>query len=170
MMPKRTISFDEWHEAQVVLNPRFDQETQRILKFKGAPTKLDILLDEDLEADLATFLKAMSDFRVRASRPGMDDDSVWRAAKRGGFVLVTADLGFWNDRQFPLEECPGVIILRGATGLDKAHAFMRVWLQVDLRAVWRTFGVNAVRQMKIRATRSGELREKFLDGATIVER
>ncbi len=82
MMPKRTISFDEWHDAQVALNPRFDQETQRILKFKGSRTKLDLLLDEDLEVDLGIFLKAMPDFRVRAARPGMDDGSLWRTAKR----------------------------------------------------------------------------------------
>jgi hypothetical protein len=47
---------------------------------------------------------------------------------------------------------------------------MRVWLEVDLRSVWRTFGTDAVRQLKIRASRYGQLHEKFLDGTTIVER
>lgn len=131
-MPKRTVSFDEWHDKQVALNPRFDQETDQFLKFKGSRTKLDLLLDEDLEADLGTFLKAMPDFRVRTGRAGMDDRSLWRRATQAGYALVTADLDFWNDHQFPLEECPGVVILRGRTGLDKAHAFMRAWLEVDL--------------------------------------
>ena len=94
-MPKRTISFDEWHDKQVALNPRFEQATDQFLKFKGSRTKLELLLDEDLGADLGTFLKAMADFRVRTGRAGMDDRSLWRRATQAGYALVTAALDFW---------------------------------------------------------------------------
>jgi hypothetical protein len=55
------------------------------------------------------------------------------------------------------------------TGTDKAHAFMPVWLEMDLRAAWRKFGAVPMRQAKFRASRTGELHEKFLEGATIGE-
>ena len=46
-----------------------------------------------------------------AGKGAHDDLSIWEEARRQGRVLLTMDRGFWNDRRFPLQKCPGVIFL-----------------------------------------------------------
>lgn len=42
---------------------------------------------------------------------GVSDDQVRRAAKKARMVLLTTDLGFWDDKLHPCDDAAGILIL-----------------------------------------------------------
>jgi predicted nuclease of predicted toxin-antitoxin system len=44
-----------------------------------------------------------------------DDDFQYEFAKRSGFVLVTLDRGFLNDRRYPIQKIPGIIVVAASS-------------------------------------------------------
>ena len=59
---------------------------------------------------------------MAVAAPGTKDPGLWNQARTSGSILITADLGFWNDRQYPLAQSPGLVIVRGRTADDKIAA------------------------------------------------
>ena len=48
---------------------------------------------------------------IESGNQGKDDNFQFLYCKKHGFVLVTLDEGFWNDKKYPFIKIPGVIII-----------------------------------------------------------
>jgi predicted nuclease of predicted toxin-antitoxin system len=64
---------------------------------------------------------------------GKSDEDVAGYAKREGRIILTHDRDFLDDRRFPMDQNPGVIVLPGASGTTPA-------LEMELARVVVTIG------------------------------
>jgi len=86
------------------------------------------LVDENVHAEVVRFLRAhgwnvknVDDGALR----GHCDEDVLAFAHREDRILLTHDRGFLNDRQFPPNRNPGVVILPGANGNEERLVIKR---------------------------------------------
>jgi uncharacterized protein with PIN domain len=75
------------------------------------------LLDENLGDDAADWLRSQG-FNVNTvrelGRAGASDQEIYQLAKRHDRTLMTRDAkDFWNDKSFPLQGSPGLIVVEG---------------------------------------------------------
>ena len=100
---------------QIAENPRFEKQFEQwSAQQRKAFKKVDLLIDENI-GDLGEALKGVKDFRLHAEPAGRSDEYLWRKARREGWLLVTKDVGFWDDEKYPLHLSPGLVVLRGRT-------------------------------------------------------
>ena len=91
----------------------FDQDgTKATSVFKRRPK---FLLDENLGNNAADWLRSQG-LNVKTVRElgkgGASDQEIYQLARRDGRTLMTRDArDFWNDREFPLEGSPGLIVV-----------------------------------------------------------
>lgn len=164
-MASRRITFDEWYEEKVHADPTF---ARLVSKPRTRPRrrKVDLLIDESLDG-MVEDLKTVRDFRVHTEARRRSDENLWKTARRNGWLIVTKDLDFWDDSNFPLRLSPGVVILRGRTLKDYTYALVRFAVHWGLLARTGQFGVDALDGFKARAARLG-IEWKWFDEGTVV--
>ena len=146
--------------------PELERDSAGLEGVNPPPRKLDVLVDEDLEIQLVREIRASGHFRVSAMNVGTPDSEVWRDARQRRLCIITADVDFWNDVLYPLEQSPGVIILRGATSAERLAALEQWWKDNDTMV--RMGGAEVVEGRKWRVSR-GDVHGKFVDGDAVVE-
>lgn len=165
MTPSRK-SFEEWEAEQRARDPNWDQFVKNFQRVRGPKRKVPLLLDENLEADFVAEIKAVEYLRVSVARAGAPDEAVWQHAMRIKAVLVTADVDFWDDRKFPLQQSPGVIIISGRSAADKVDSLATAFGLWAIAEKWRKVP-NWLDGCKIKASRAG-IRGKHWDGNTTI--
>src|SRR2546427_8424120 len=79
------------------------------------PYKWRLYAAENIEADIVRHLrKSKMDVLSVAEDPKLRGQNAalhYQRARELGRYLVTHDEDFWNDRTYPLESCPGVLVL-----------------------------------------------------------
>ncbi len=128
----RRVSREQWELEQRSLYAGWDKYARGLDKLHGPPRKLRLLADENLEAELVSFVDSIEGFRSIRLQAGLDDRALWNEARRRGHAILSADIDFWNDRLYPLRDCPGLIIVAGSTGKDRATAFLSAAVRWDL--------------------------------------
>ena len=132
--------------------------------------KVPILLDESLASvEMVAALNRMKILKVRRLPAGTPDDLMWNRAKRDRAVIVSADENdFWDDHKYLLQDCPGVIVLRGKSTREHLQA-LRFALEKSLIVEHRQ-RYDTSRDVKIKASPSGAVQQKmFIQGRTVVE-
>jgi predicted nuclease of predicted toxin-antitoxin system len=110
---------------------------------KSATKKARFLLDESVDPIVAKVLSDRGLNVVTASElrlEGHCDEDQLAAAKRDDRILLTHDADFLNDRRFPLDRNPGVVVLPGGSGTtdELAGAIQILFtLIAPLRELWR---------------------------------
>lgn len=80
--------------------------------YKKAEGKLKILVDENrLDKNLIKFLKKRFNVRMAVKNKGLDDKNVYGQAMKESRVILTNDLDFWNNINFPMHQTTGIIII-----------------------------------------------------------
>jgi predicted nuclease of predicted toxin-antitoxin system len=94
----------EWHEFQ-------DEGVQMP---PGPRKKLTLLADACVPKLLVDELRAFG-LTIRTAAEmgiaGHPDENVCTLAARLGWVILTMDRDFWDDRKHPLQKCPGIEVL-----------------------------------------------------------
>src|SRR5467141_656077 len=92
---------------------KYDTDVDAFLR--NFPKKPRFLIDEDVDADFASYLRDKNYDAitvVEAGMPGAQDETVWQRARRENRILVSRNKKhFWDDRRFPIDQSPGVAIL-----------------------------------------------------------
>jgi predicted nuclease of predicted toxin-antitoxin system len=87
------------------------------------------LLDENLGQVVGAVLKRRG-YNVRTAAEagliGRSDEEYYRAARREGRVLLTQDEVFRNDRRFPVDRQPGIVILAAPPSIKEQVEVFRV--------------------------------------------
>jgi len=112
---------DEWFE--------FDSDLALGRGLRRRPT---FYADEHIPDDLINQMRAHG-LRVRTARDcrmqGRTDEHHAKLCASRGWVLVTRDLGFWNERRFPCRKTtPGMVILVADREDDLVRAMSYVWV------------------------------------------
>ena len=102
------------------------------LQLTTKTTKLRILLDENLPADLSESIKRHSSAflvieDIQSNRPGMEDGPMMKYAKEKELIVITMDNGI-NQRTHPPCQHPGVIRLAARKKHKNAAAFRKFLL------------------------------------------
>jgi predicted nuclease of predicted toxin-antitoxin system len=130
-MPKK-VSMQDFIAELSAQNPRFDRDAKRFMARRGRPRKIPLLCDENLEEDFIATVRGYSKFKVTVSLKTISDSLVWQTAQVNHLVVVTADQDFWNDRQYPLRTSPGLLLLDGRNGEERAGALARIMAGLEL--------------------------------------
>lgn len=79
---------------------------------KTAEGKLKILIDENmLDEYLIKLLKKRFSVGKAVKNRGLDDMNVNKLAMKESSVILTSDQHFWDDKIFPRQQTPGIIII-----------------------------------------------------------
>jgi predicted nuclease of predicted toxin-antitoxin system len=111
--------------------------------------KTRFLVDEDVGIEIAQYLRSRRHYNTTfvggVGLAGRDDTDLYAYAWREMRVLLTHDRDFLDDKKFP-EYCnPGVVVLPGGGGDQKA-------LAVGLAIALRVFGTAAALWRKTKST------------------
>jgi len=85
--------------------------------------KARLLVDESLGPEVAMVLRSAgwnTKYVVEIGLQGHSDEDVFAFAQRDDRILLSHDSDFLDDRRFPPHRNPGVIILPGGSGDEKA--------------------------------------------------
>jgi len=98
----------------------------------GPHRRATFYADEDIPEALVEEMRR-NGLKVRsareAGRGGRDDKDQAAFCARKGWVLVTKDQGFWNERRFPTQRTsPGMIILAGDGEAELTEAMALAWV------------------------------------------
>ena len=122
------------------------------------------LVDEALGIEVARFLRDES-FNVKyVGEVGLehrDDTEVFAFARRDDRLLLTHDKDFLNDRRFPPQGSPGVVVLAGGDGDQQAMATSLVMLLTIVAPLPEFY-----RGTKVTITEAGEVRIRRRNDAT----
>ena len=131
--------------------------------------KVDMVFDEAVEAEVSDAYRRSKTIRGVRLRPGLDDDDVWAEAKKRKAVLVSLDRkDFYSERKYPIQTCPGLIVLAGRTAAEHAQAFRHALAKVEVITEHQIWGSS--RDMKIRASPGGAVQVKrFIEGRIVVD-
>ena len=161
-------SAEQWIAEQRKKYPHFDREIRHIDRIHGPRRKLDFLADECLEDVFVFQIRRLNFVRITRPRRGLDDEALWRLARQQRMVILTGDdSDFWNDRKFPVQASPGVIIVQGRGAVEKARAFARLLAEWDLVKNHRQQGIRYFVGTKIKATPEG-VYGKLADGGEVI--
>jgi predicted nuclease of predicted toxin-antitoxin system len=132
------------------LSPVTDEQSRQFNQFKK---KARFLVDESLGQGVALVLRGAGwnvEFALDVGLGGRSDEDLFSYAWKENRILLTHDHDFLDDRRFPPNRNPGVIILPGASGSDEG-------LISALRQVVSIIGPNrkAFPRFKIEITRDG---------------
>lgn len=133
--------------------------------------KLKMLADEDIGSGIVHWLSLHKRIKLIQSPRGRSDDDVWADARRQKAVLLTGNRrDFWDDGRFPIQECPGLIVVVGSTEDERFRALQFALSYdepiMDDNARWGT-----CRDLKIKVTPTGAVHEKrYVEGAIESER
>ena len=168
MIKRKT--FQQWEAEQRARNPHWDRENRIFARIHGPKRRIHFLSDENIEDDLmAAVGRRRHSFKCSRATPGMDDDAIWRLARRQRRVLLTSDdSDFWNDHKFPVQLSPGLVILRGQSATDKLASFERIIRDWSLVEHYRRVGPEFLYHMKIKGSGSGTY-AKWWDGGSLVQ-
>jgi predicted nuclease of predicted toxin-antitoxin system len=136
-MPVRRITLAEWIEQQRARDPGWDRFVDDFIRARGPKRKVPLLLDENLEADLAAQLRTVDYLKVTIGWLQASDEMVWGEARRTKQVIVTTDEDFWNDRKYPLAQSPGVIIVAGRSAEEKVESLAVAFGLWNIDNNWR---------------------------------
>jgi predicted nuclease of predicted toxin-antitoxin system len=165
MSPSRK-SFEEWEAEQRARDPNWDRFVKAFQQVRGPKRKVPLLMDENLEADFVAEIQAVDYLRVSVGKAGVSDETVWQHARRIKAVLVTADLDFWDDHRFALQQSPGVIIVAGKSAEEKVDSLATAFGLWGIAENWRKVP-NWLDGCKIKASRAG-ITGKHWDGNTTI--
>jgi len=104
---------------QVVLPS--DEEIKAFTRVFGARARF--IVDENLGIGVAQLLREAgwnARFVDEVGLRGHSDEDVFAYAYREDLILLTHDTGFLDDRRFPPHRNPGVVVLPGAAGDERA--------------------------------------------------
>jgi hypothetical protein len=118
-----------------------DAEVREIVQENRGKAKF--LVDENLGAEVTQLLRdagwnAIDVFELNLE--GHPDENIFAAARKQDRILLTHDDDFLDDRRFPPRLSPGMVVLPGAQGDDRAllSAIYRMLSIVGrLRELWR---------------------------------
>ena len=132
--------------------------------------KWRIYADHNVEASCVRILRANKidvlyvNERPKLKRQRDDRRFHTREARKLGRYLLTRDEDFWFDRQIPLHESPGVILLKIPDPVDAARAV--VVLRIIVRFAGKSFeGPYYLDEMKVKLSQEG-IRIHYLDDDT----
>jgi predicted nuclease of predicted toxin-antitoxin system len=165
-VPVRRLTFEQWAAEQKALYPSYDRAVREIGRLHGPPRKVRLLVDENLGDDFARFVSSQPGYRGETAAKRLKDPPLWSIARKRNLALLTADHDFWNDRQYPLAQSPGVIVLVGASEGDRAVAFANLEHQYGLVSRCRVLP-DFLLQTKITARTDG-FSLKFLIDSDVV--
>jgi predicted nuclease of predicted toxin-antitoxin system len=162
----RRLTIAQWADEQQSRDAGWAKSARSAAERRGPPRKLKLLVDENLGADFANYVSSVSSLRGYPSPLGIADEDLWELAWQRKIPLLTGDRDFWDDQRYPLQRCPGVIVLLGSTHVSKAVALASVQHQWDLvRRIRSTPGFMMFLKLMGRENGSSG---KFWDGQDVV--
>lgn len=129
-----------------IKNPSEKEISRNLSEFKG---KARFLVDENLGIRVTEALRREG-WHVKdvseAGLTGHSDQEVFAHAKYERRILLTNDEDFWDDEQYPLKGCPGIIFLPSTENvLSLSHALG--WILEGYPGVYR--------EAKVRISKDG---------------
>ncbi|MFI5258778.1 MAG: DUF5615 family PIN-like protein [Candidatus Limnocylindrales bacterium] len=162
----RRLNLAEWRSEREASDPSWAREEREAAQRHGPPRKVRFLVDENLGDNFAQYVSSVPGFRGITAPSGVDDKTLWALAWQKKIAILTADHDFWDDHRYPLQRCPGVILLVGPTEGAKAVALANLEHQWGFVALCRaTPGFHLF--LKITARDNGSV-AKFWDGRDVV--
>lgn len=80
--------------------------------------------DADISPELIADLRAKG-WNIKSSidtiRAHAPDEQVRKWARQEKRILLTEDVGFWNDRKHPLQDTAGIVILENVQGTEQSR-------------------------------------------------
>jgi predicted nuclease of predicted toxin-antitoxin system len=161
------------------LSPVTDKQTQDFSRLKK---KTRFLVDESLGEAVTLVLREDGwnvKFALDVGLGGHSDEDLFAYAWKKDRVLLTHDHDFLDDRRFPPNRNPGVIILPGASGTGEGlllalrrvvsiigpnrKAFTRFKIEITKDGIWNiksmTRVLDEVKNWRLRFERNGEVYE-----------
>jgi len=154
------MKFNAYLESLRKEDPEFDKWFKEYwLKWTPPKRKVRVFLDRNLPQEFKNALidyqkfKAFEEVKC-SSRP---DEDIFSYCYNAGYLIITLDNDFWNDRRFPLSRCPGVIIIastKNARTNDYLDSLARFLTHCDLVGGIQRFP-DFAKRMKFRVSQSG---------------
>lgn len=123
---------------------RIELTKEEISEARADRKKARFLVDESVDSHVAELIRRLGHSAVHVADVGLSghpDENVLAYAQRGNRVLLTHDPDFLDDRRFPPNRNPGIVILPGADG-GKRDLLIAVNDVVTIvgqyRALWRS--------------------------------
>ncbi len=106
--------------AEVVrANPPTKQEIAQGLEYRRRNAKVSFYADENFPFTATQLLRKMSARVTTAQREGLrrhPDENHTAYALKHGFVLLTCDRDYLDERRFPLIHCPAIVVFNFGSG------------------------------------------------------
>ncbi len=135
-------------------NPPSAKEIEQVIEYRRRKAKARFYADENFPAAAAEVLRSLGGQVVTAQqvrRKGHPDENHAAYALKHGYILVSCDRDYLDERRFPLVHCPAVAVFDFGSGsaaevlsafacLERAlHApqFFDKWVKIDAtRSSW----------------------------------
>jgi predicted nuclease of predicted toxin-antitoxin system len=163
----RRLTFQQWEEEQRAAYSAWDRTVRALDRVHGPPRKVRLLVDENLGDDFARFVSGEPGYKGVTESKGRKDPDLWDLARQRHLAILTADRDFWNDRVYPLAQCPGVILLVGGSERDLVVAFANLEHQYGLVARCRRVP-DFLTHMKIAARTDGSTMKFLVDSDVVL--
>src|SRR6266511_4239341 len=100
-------------------NPPTKKEMEQVMDYRRRRAKPKFYADENFPSRAARLLRQRGGRVLTAQDAGMaghpDEDHV-AFALRGGYILLTCDRDYLNERRFPLIHCPAIVVFDFGAG------------------------------------------------------
>jgi predicted nuclease of predicted toxin-antitoxin system len=107
------MKLNEYVEYLKKSEPGLDKSLKEWLKFTPPKRKVKLFLDRNIPDELKEEIRAYHRFKVIGIAGENDSyEFIWNAARGQKAIILSLDKGdFWNDKKFPLQLSPGVILI-----------------------------------------------------------
>lgn len=101
------------------VNPPTKKEVEQVLDYRRRKAKPKFYADENFPNGAARLLRKMGARLLTAQEAGLTkhpDENHAAYALRRGYVLLTCDRDYLNERRFPLIHCPAIVVFGFGSG------------------------------------------------------
>lgn len=119
---------------QIYKEPGFNKWTKKYWEWTPPKCKIKIFLDKNLPEEIIDVFRELKDtFKIIGIGTDREEDKViFNKAKKQNALIITRDIGFWDDKKFPLKDSPGILIVRGKTISDIDYAIGLFLAHIDI--------------------------------------
>jgi predicted nucleic acid-binding protein len=146
-------------------NPATEKEIAQVIEYRRRRAKPRFYADENFPKIAAEILRLMGAKLVTAQevrRRGHPDENHAAYALKHGYILVTCDRDYLDNRRFPLIHCPAIVVFdfRSGSAAEVRQAFICLWTAFKTPQFWDKW-------MKVAATPDSWTEQtRHLDGTT----
>jgi predicted nuclease of predicted toxin-antitoxin system len=142
---------------QLQSNPPTKKEVEQVFDYRRRKAKPRFYADENFPNRAARLLREMGARLITAQEAGLTrhpDENHAEYALRLGYILLTCDRDYLNERKFPVVHCPAIVVFDFGSGTleEILSAFMSIktmfgspqffdkWIKIDAkRTSWTEY-------------------------------